>query len=439
MKKEINVSWMHCVACELLIENKLNEIDWVKVESVSFKKNSLNINIKDENKLNEVNKIIEELWYSTWNDNNKKQKKNNIFDYVIIFLIFVIFWALYFIFKDVELFQNIAKVENYSFFIIILIWVVASMSSCLAITWWIILWFSKYIDTSSWIKSHIKIQWMFHVWRILWFFIFGWILWSIWSYLWTFLWFNKALLLIAWVLMIYMWLNMANIVPSITKFWLKMPKFIWNKIMNIKNPVFTPIVWALTFFLPCWFTQSIQVVAASSWSFLSGALIMSAFALWTLPVLFLVWVWNSYFKDKNFDLVNKIIWVIVVYFWIIILSWFANLINFNSFSFWSDNNNQTQNEEIVWDVKKVSVSHNWYGLEPRKIVLEWAKNYELTIIPKANWLGCMFSMIIPWVDENSYLIKKWVPIVININNKKTWTYNVVCSSMWMEQWKIIIK
>lgn len=42
---------------------------------------------------------------------------------------------------------------------------------------------------------------------------------------------------------------------------------------------------ALTFFLPCGFTQSLQLVALASGSFLSGALTMGIFALGTLPSL----------------------------------------------------------------------------------------------------------------------------------------------------------
>jgi uncharacterized protein len=42
---------------------------------------------------------------------------------------------------------------------------------------------------------------------------------------------------------------------------------------------------ALTFFLPCGFTQSLQLAALASGSFLSGAMIMFTFALGTLPSL----------------------------------------------------------------------------------------------------------------------------------------------------------
>lgn len=436
MKKNIKVSWMHCKACELLIETNLNDIDWVKVDSISEKKWEVNIDIDSENKYDEVIKSIKKLWYKIWDEKVNNNEKS-IFKTLIIFFII---WIILYLIKDISLFKDLLKTENYSFFIIFLIWIVASMSSCLAITWWIILWFSKYADDSKWIKSHIKVQSMFHIGRIFWYFILWWLLGSLWNFLWWFLWFNKFLLFFAWIIMFYMWLNMLNLVPSITKFWISMPKSLWNKILNIKNPLFAPIVWALTFFLPCWFTQSMQVLAASSWSFMHWALIMWSFAIWTFPILFLVWIWNSYFKDKNLDLVNKIIWVIVVYFWIFILSWFSNMINLNALN--NSNENQNSKEEVYRSIpnnvelKEINVVHDWWWFSD--VILSWANNYKLIITPESNWLWCMYWLTVPGIDENEYPVKKWVPIVINIKNPKKWTYRAVCTAMWMVHWKIII-
>lgn len=427
MNKKIPVYWMHCKACELLIEDKLSQMPWVKLKNISQSQNCIDVEIKTEKNLEEIKAIIEELWYHT---EQKKVKKNNFLDYIIIFLIFIIFWILYLLFKDVELFKDVLKTDNLSFFVVLLIWLVASVSSCLAVTWWIVIWFSKYIDTSKNTYSHLKTQVNFHIWRILWFAILGWVLWSIWWYLWSFGILNKFLLLLAWVFMFYMWLNMLGFV----KFKLSMPKVFWNKILSIKNPAFAPIIWALTFFLPCWFTQSMQVYAASSGSFLSWAIIMWVFALGTMPVLFLVWFGSSYFKDKNFDFVNKIIWVLVIYFAIFILSGFANLFNFNIASTPS---NTTQNTQNLQELKEIPIIHNWYGFED--IVLEWAKNYKLTIMPESDWLWCMFWLTIPWIDENEYPVKKWVPIVIDIKNPKPWKYKAVCTAMWMRHGNIIVK
>lgn len=428
MKKKIPVYGLHCKACELLIEDKLSQMPWVKLKNISQSQNCIDVEIKTEKNLEEIKAVIEELWYHT---EQKKVKKNNFFDYIIIFLIFIIFWVLYLLFKDVELFKNLLKTDNLSFFIILLIWVVASLSSCLAVTGWIVIWFAKYIDTSKNTYSHLKTQVNFHIWRILWFAILGWVLWSIWWYLWSFGILNKFLLLLAWIFMFYMWLNMLGFV----KFKLSMPKIFWNKILSIKNPVFAPIIWALTFFLPCWFTQSMQVYAASSGSFFTGAMIMWTFALGTMPVLFLVWFGSSYFKDKDFHYINKIIWVLVVYFGIFILSWLHNLIYI-----WIKpeiENTNINYENISFEQK--TVYHNGWSLEEKEIILEAEKNYKLNIIPKKNGTGCMSTLTIPWIDNKTHNIIQAIPIGIYIVNAKPGKYNIVCSSMGMKQWEIIIQ
>lgn len=426
MKKKIPVYGMHCKACELLIENKLSDMSWVKLESVSQGNNCIEVDVKSGKNIEEIKEAIEELGYHT---QEKKVKKNDIFDYIIIALTFIIFWVLYLLFKDVEFFEDLLKNNNLSFLVILLIWLVASLSSCLAVTGWIVVGFAKYIDTSKSTYSHLKTQANFHIWRIVWFAIFGWILWSIWWFLWWFWLLNKFLLLLAWVFMLYMWLNMLWFV----KFKLSMPKAFWNKILSIKNPAFAPIIWALTFFLPCGFTQSMQVYAASSWSFMTWAMIMWTFALGTMPVLFLVWFWSSYFKDKDFNYINKVIWVLVVYFGIFILSGFSNMFNINIPS----TNNPPQTNVNLEELKEVTITHDWSGFE--EVVLEWAKNYKLTILPENDWFGCMFALTIPWIDNNKYPVKKWVPIVIDIKNPTPGKYKAVCTAMWMRHWNIIIK
>lgn len=426
MKKKIPVYGMHCKACELLIENKLNDMSWVKIESISQGNNCIEVDVKSEKNIEEIKSVIKELGYSL---EENKIKKNDLFDYIIILLTFIIFWVLYLLFKDIKFFEDVLKSNNLSFFVILLIWLVASLSSCLAVTGWIVVWFAKYIDTSKNTYSDLKTQASFHIWRIVWFAILGWILWSIWWLLWSFGFLNKFLLLLAWIFMLYMWLNML----WFAKFKLSMPKSFGGKILSIKNPAFAPVVWALTFFLPCWFTQSIQVYAASSWSFLTWAMIMWTFALWTMPVLFLVWFGSSYFKDKDFNYINKIIWVLVVYFGIFILSGFFNMFNLNI----PVSNNTPQTNVNLVELKEITITHDWSWFED--VILEWAKNYKLTILPENDWFGCMFALTIPGIDENEYPVKKWVPIVIDIKNPTPWKYKAVCTAMWMRHWNIIIK
>ena len=56
---------------------------------------------------------------------------------------------------------------------------------------------------------------------------------------------------------------------------------------------------ALTFFLPCGFTQSMQLLALSSGGFLSGGMIMLVFALGTLPALLGISVMSSVLEGRS--------------------------------------------------------------------------------------------------------------------------------------------
>jgi len=426
MKTKLPIYGMHCKACELLVESRISELSWVQVKSISQTKNFIEVEVENEKDVKKIKEIITSLWYEV----EKKQiRKNNFFDYIIIFLLFVLFWIVYFLFQDVDFVKNIANVQNASLLVVILIWFVASLSSCLAVTGGIVLGFSKYMDTSKNASSGLKIQTKFHIGRILWFALGWWILGSIGWYFWSLGSLNTFLLFLAGIFMIYMWLHILNIIPSLK---ISMPKIFGSKILNMKNPALAPIIWALTFFLPCWFTQSMQVYAASSGSFLSWALIMWAFALGTMPVLFLLWFGSSYFKNKDFHYANKVIWVIVVYFWIFMLTGFNNLVALNT-----PNSQEISLENVSFEQK--TVFHNGWSLAEKEIYLEAGKNYKLNIIPTKDGSWCMSTLTIPGIDKTIHQVLAgksiWIPIV----NAKPGKYNIVCSTMWMKQWEIIIQ
>ncbi|MEK7518438.1 MAG: sulfite exporter TauE/SafE family protein, partial [Patescibacteria group bacterium] len=106
--------------------------------------------------------------------------------------------------------------------------------------------------------------------------------------------------ILAALFMLVMGLDMLRIAPT----WLKvilprMPKFISRKVMSGgetgKVTYASPfILGALTFFLPCGFTQALQLYVLTTGNIVSGALIMLAFALGTAPALLaLGWASNA--------------------------------------------------------------------------------------------------------------------------------------------------
>lgn len=99
-----------------------------------------------------------------------------------------------------------------------------------------------------------------------------------------------ALIIAAAAYMLVMGLDMLGIAPA----WLRgvmprMPKALGGRVLSAGNkdahPAMPALLGAATFFLPCGFTQALQLYALSSGSFAAGAAVLGGFALGTAPVL----------------------------------------------------------------------------------------------------------------------------------------------------------
>jgi sulfite exporter TauE/SafE len=86
-------------------------------------------------------------------------------------------------------------------------------------------------------------------------------------------------------------INLLDVFPWAKKLQPGMPKFLSKHAMGVSklNHSLTPLLVGIaTFFLPCGFTQSMQLYTLTTGTFLKGGLTMLVFALGTLPVLALV-------------------------------------------------------------------------------------------------------------------------------------------------------
>jgi hypothetical protein len=100
--------------------------------------------------------------------------------------------------------------------------------------------------------------------------------------------------------MLILGLNILRLIPK--KYCrIPLPQSFQRRIKSLSSSksIFAPVLLgALTFFLPCGFTQSTQFIALASGSFLSGGLIMLAFALGTLPALIGISLIGSFAKGS---------------------------------------------------------------------------------------------------------------------------------------------
>ena len=103
------------------------------------------------------------------------------------------------------------------------------------------------------------------------------------------------------VIMLYLALTILQIIPK-GSFPIRPPKKLSRWVAGLsesKHPAAPFTLGAMTFFLPCGFTQSLQLVALASGSFLAGALTMFAFAMGTLPSLIGISVISSTAKGAT--------------------------------------------------------------------------------------------------------------------------------------------
>jgi len=447
MKKTYKIDGMHCVSCEILIENELKKIKWIKKYSVSHKKWNLEIEYNDSLKLEDVVSIVEKNNYQIIDEENleskinKKKHKNSIKDYISIIILFIFFLLVAYFFDKIDIYRYFPNMwEGASLFVAIMLWVVASISTCLAVTWGIIMSFaSKYKfekDKKNPFLFRALPQIYFHVWRIWWFAIFGVILGLLWKKLSISLWFTGFITIFVGLVMFYIGLHILNIVPNISKLGFHLPKSLSKYIYSLleKEHKFVPfIIGAFTFFLPCWFTQSMQLIAIASGNPITGALIMASFAIWTMPVLFAIWVGSTYIQDKDYGFLKKVIWVLIILFSAFSINNAYNLLGGSS----SFQNNKTevvsQDKQIKEKpeektIETLKLVHNGRQLETYNVNLETWKKYKLSIMPEENGIGCMSTITIPQLDENTQRIIKWKEIVFNIPWLKVGTYPIVC---WM--------
>lgn len=166
-----------------------------------------------------------------------------------------------------------------------LVGLVASVSTCMAVVGGIVLSMSANFAKSG---DKVRPQVLFHIGRLVAFFVLGGVIGSVGSVFQLGATGTFILSLIVSVMLLILGVNLLDVFPWVKKLQLTLPSFVGKRVHGLKNinHTLTPLLVGIaTFFLPCGFTQSMQMYALSTGSFWTGAMMMFVFALGTLPVL----------------------------------------------------------------------------------------------------------------------------------------------------------
>ncbi len=285
-----HVKGMHCNACILLTESELEEVTYITKAKSSLKDHSVEItgNFGEKEKVQiaeELSQVLIKHGYSL--SVEKQQITKNWSDFKIAIPLAIVFVVLFVVLQKMGI-VNLVNAGSVTYGTAFVIGVIASLSTCMAVVGGLLLSMSATFAKEG---DKIKPQLMFHGGRLVSFFILGGIIGAIGSAFTLNTSATFALSMLIGLVMLILGLNLLDVFPWAKKLQPSMPKFISRNAHSVSklNHTLTPLlVGIVTFFLPCGFTQSMQLYTLSTGSFLNGGLTMLAFALGTLPVLALI-------------------------------------------------------------------------------------------------------------------------------------------------------
>ena len=294
-KKIIQIKGMHCRSCEILIEEEILKVDGVHKVNVSEKKGFAEIFYEGEVLDAHIEDAVCGCGYSLGKDSKSWVSKNPK-DYDDLIKAGIALAFIYFIAKGLGFFNIAFNSSNNlaSLPVVLLVGLTAGFSTCMALVGGLVLGVSarfseKHPRATSLhkFKPHV----IFNLGRIFFFIIFGGII----GYFGSFLQLGPSsigvLTIFVGLIMLLLGLQTVGIFPIVERVKFTLPRSLYKLVgidtqkQNEYSNRGSFLLGGLTFFLPCGFTQAMQLYAISSGSILTGALTMGVFALGTAPGL----------------------------------------------------------------------------------------------------------------------------------------------------------
>jgi sulfite exporter TauE/SafE/copper chaperone CopZ len=296
---------MTCHSCELIVERKWKQLDGLR--SVDVQASTGKATVTSTGTPPTIAQLQEALGEGKYivsvNGTGHKSTRPSFFQLVGLFALVLILGK---ILTSFGLFKtSIAVGTTMSLGAIFVIGLVAASSSCIAISGGLLLStaakFNERYGSASPI-GRMRPVFLFIAGRVAGYAVLGGLLGTIGKALSPSPTVTAFIAILAAVYMLVMGLDMLQIAPA----WLKrlipkMPKSLSHRVMDAEgkeHPLMPLGLGAATFFLPCGFTQALQLYALTTGSFVTGALSLGIFALGTAPALTALGWASSSLKGK---------------------------------------------------------------------------------------------------------------------------------------------
>jgi sulfite exporter TauE/SafE/plastocyanin domain-containing protein/copper chaperone CopZ len=383
----VPIKGMHCKSCELLVEDGLKEVRSVVRSKADWHHSYVDVYYEGEAApIQQITEAINQAGYSVGADEEQASGwfSRNKTDWQDLGIAALFLLGIYFMLKGLGL-TNLnfnAAADNLTLPVVMLVGLTAGFSTCMAMVGGLVLGISarhaaKHPEATP--AQKMRPHLFFNLGRITAFALLGGVLGMVGSVFQLSGVALGAMTLLVGAVMLVMGLQLIGIFPWADKFKLTLPKSL-SRVLGVGqhqkeyNHRGAMIMGALTFFLPCGFTQAMQVYAISSGSFASGAIIMAGFAIGTLPGMLSIGGLTSVLKGVFAKRFFKLAGLAVLIFAFLNISNGLNLTGWNNLAYGKTTsagiNINDPNVTLVNGVQVVQMKETSQGYEPNSFTIK---------------------------------------------------------------------
>lgn len=311
-----HVQGMHCKSCIALTEGELMDLPEVTHAQSSLKTHTVEVTGEFDNRTPEqiaqfLTETLKRHGYSLHVEKQAHRVRWSDFTYAIP--IAAIFIGLFIVLQKLGI-VNLVGGGDMTYTTAFVIGLIASVSTCMAVVGGLVLSMSaSYAKEGETMRPQV----LFHIGRLVSFFVLGGVIGALGS---AFQLGGTGTFILSFlvaIILLILGINLLDISPWTKKLIPTLPSFFGKGIIRLKgatNAVTPFLIGAATFFLPCGFTQSMQLYTLTTGNYLEGALTMFVFALGTLPVLALLSFSALSIKRMQTGVFYKAAGLVVIFF-----------------------------------------------------------------------------------------------------------------------------
>ncbi len=315
-RRKLYIKGMHCPSCNILVEDKFNEVKNIRGVKADFRNQTAEVTYKGHLDTRALNDTIKQHGYVIADPSSILEEQESfssrLFQSSAIFIILLI---VFFFAQELELLPSFGASAGLSLTVVFILGLVASTSTCMATSGALFLsTIGKIKSEGTSLRENIVPALSFNIGRIVSYGFFGFILGFLGKSVAQNFQLGPFFMAFIALSMILIGLDMMKLFSFNKLFNFGFSKNLFQKLEKalIKNPKKTSfLLGAITYLLPCGFTQSVQLYAIGQADPVKSSIIMMIFALGTTPALLAIGLASSFTKSSYYPLFAKTMGVLI--------------------------------------------------------------------------------------------------------------------------------